>query len=133
MPKNTKHLVATAGTGTTFYAIPTGNRLSRGTCPFVQAIKIKSTKVARVNAEFQREDTGSLLNLRLHHFHLNDVYDEANGGYKLYATYEELNHDFKIASAGIALRNWDTISDELRLKVADAMGIPDLENHVPVT
>ena len=127
MSKNERNVVAEQGVGTIFYAVPTGNRLKRSVCPFGQAIKIKATKVARVNAEFERLDDGSTMKFRLHSFHLNNVFDECNGGFTLYRSQEELDNAYKIMAAGLAIRNWDAIPDSMKLKVAETLGIQGLE------
>ncbi len=127
MSKNERNVVVEQGVGTVFYAVPTGNRLKRSVCPFGQAIKIKATKVARVNAEFERLDDGSTMKFRLDSFHLNNIFDEGNGGYTLYRSQEELNNAYKIMAAGIAIRNWDAMDDTMKLKVADVIGMYGLD------
>lgn len=128
MTKNQKHIVAEKGVGFTFYAVPTGNRLKRTVCPFSQAVRLKAVKVARVNAEFERlGDSGHTIQLRLHNFHLHNVYDQANSGFTLYPSKESLNNAFKLQAASVAIRNWDGLSDDLKLQIADLIGIEDLD------
>lgn len=128
MTKNQKHIVAEKGVGSIFYAVPTGNRLKRTACPFSQAVKLKVLKVARVNAEFERVGSdGHTLQMRLHNFHLNNIFDLANSGFTLYQSKEELNDAYKLQAAGVAIRNWEAMDDELKLKIANIIGMEDLD------
>ncbi|MCP4528679.1 MAG: hypothetical protein GY833_22625 [Aestuariibacter sp.] len=131
MDKKPKHIVAEHGVGTVFLAVPTGNRVKRGSCPFSQAVELKVIKAARVNAEFEIFNSNTKSHytekLKLHSFHLSNVFDGANGGYTLYPSHAAMNDAYRVNEADKAIRDWSRLDDETKLKVADILEIASLE------